>query len=312
MPRLPTKRSVDAVVKEQVELLRRLTLAQENPPGPPSPPPTAASFGTSSQAVEQVTAALARHHEWSRQTGAGTTVGWFLFVAVMVVSLGTEIGAGMETDSNSRWLFWAVVFDLWLSIYVAAKVSRRVRKRVLTWKRGSDPFRRTGITRETVYRVTRFQAAEQAWQESEAKRLAEWRSEKQEEVRLAVEREREARRARADHWTSLTGVEFESELGEVYSRLGYEVTQTRATGDEGIDLILRRPGELVVVQCKQHGKPAGQHFVRDLYGAMMHHGAQKSVLACTAGFTEAVRKFAKGKPIELLDLNGILSLAGQH
>ena len=229
----------------------------------------------------------------------------------MGLSLVTEIAAGISMSTDNALRFWTWVFDLWLSIYVAVKVARRIRRRVLTWKRGRDPFRRTGITQETVYRVTRFQAAERAWQESESKRLAEWRSRREEEVRLAAEREREARRARANHWTSLTGVEFESELGEVYSRLGYEVTQTRATGDEGIDLILRRPGEFVVVQCKQHGKPAGQHFVRDLYGAMMHHGAQKAVLACTAGFTQAVRKFAKGKPIELLDLHGILKLAGQ-
>jgi hypothetical protein len=311
MPRLPSKRSVDAVVKEQVELQRLLARAQENPPSPPSPPPTPVSFRTTSQAVEQVTAARARHDKWSRNTIAGTTVGWFLFVAIMGLSLVTEIAAGMAKEANSGWLFWAVVFDLWLSTYVAAKVSRRVRREVLTWKRGRDPFRRTGITRETVYRVTRFQAAAQAWQESEAKRIAEWRSRRELEVHLAMEREREFARARADHWKKLTGVEFEDELGELYRRLGYEVSRTPATGDEGIDLILRRPGELVVVQCKQHGKPAGQHFVRDLYGAMMHHGAQKAVLACPAGFTKAVRKFASGKPIELLDLNGILRLAGQ-
>jgi len=73
-----------------------------------------------------------------------------------------------------------------------------------------------------------------------------------------VQREKEESNLRSIHrekneyWYSLIGkgVEFEKTLAELFKALGYEVNKTPASGDQGIDLILKKGKETIVVQCK--------------------------------------------------------------
>jgi restriction system protein len=64
--------------------------------------------------------------------------------------------------------------------------------------------------------------------------------------------------------------EFEQLVGEAYRRQGYAVTENIAAGpDEGIDLVLKKDGGLVLVQCKQwRSAKVGVNIVRELLGGM--------------------------------------------
>jgi hypothetical protein len=112
-----------------------------------------------------------------------------------------------------------------------------------------------------------------------------------------------------DYWKSLRGVEFEKALANLYKSLGYSVLITKGSGDEGIDLILEKDNKETIVQCKGHEKPIGVGAIRDLYGVLMHTRADSAILACPAGFTDGVIKFAHGKPIELIELVDIIDMA---
>ena len=93
-------------------------------------------------------------------------------------------------------------------------------------------------------------------------------------------------------------------------RLGYRVESTPVSGDGGVDLILRnKSNEKVVVQCKSYNSPVGPAAARELYGSMMHFGVSKAVLVCPAGFTRGVEEFVKGKPIDLVAAEDLISLA---
>jgi hypothetical protein len=122
----------------------------------------------------------------------------------------------------------------------------------------------------------------------------------------AHERE-EARRAR-EFWVSLDGRSFELELVRLYQATGYAVRLTGGAGDQGVDIELTRDGKTTVVQCKAHAKPVGPAKARELYGAMLHRRADAAILASVAGFTPGVLTFVVGKPIQLLDLDGILAI----
>ena len=154
--------------------------------------------------------------------------------------------------------------------------------------------------RERIYRE-----AERAQQEAERKRERVRR----EAERVQQEAERTRRRKLRDFWMSLSGREFEQELATLYRRQGYEVQSTPTSGDEGIDLIIRKNGEKTVVQCKSHKAPVGPAIVRELYGSMVASRADNAILACTGGFTKGVRDFAKGKPIELIAASELATMA---
>lgn len=111
-----------------------------------------------------------------------------------------------------------------------------------------------------------------------------------------------------DYWTSLDPYGFERAIGTLYQRLGWATEVTRGSGDRGADVLLRRGQELVVVQCKHHGKPVGPGAARDLLGTAQFFGAGRSILVSPAGFTRGVHELARTMPLELVDLEGILAL----
>jgi hypothetical protein len=120
--------------------------------------------------------------------------------------------------------------------------------------------------------------------------------------------QRDYQRRREEYWESLRGVEFEVSLARLYSDLGYAVEITKGSGDEGVDLFLRKDEKVIVVQCKGHGNPIGVGAIRDLYGAMIHFEADSAILACPTGFTTGVEKFAKDKPIQLISATDLVEM----
>ena len=115
-------------------------------------------------------------------------------------------------------------------------------------------------------------------------------------------------RTMREHWMALGGLEFERELASLFRGLGYAVEQTPASGDGGVDLILRRQGRTTIVQCKTTQAPTGPNVVRDLYGTMVAFGANDAILASLSGCTGGVRAFIKGKPIAVLDMDDVIRM----
>lgn len=113
-------------------------------------------------------------------------------------------------------------------------------------------------------------------------------------------------RTQQEFWLSLSGKRFEQELAYLYSKLGYKIQLTPTTADKGIDIILKKNGKTIVVQCKAHKKPVSPHVVRDLYGTLVDSQADEAILASISGFTSGVKDFVVDKPIGLISLEDII------
>ena len=151
-----------------------------------------------------------------------------------------------------------------------------------------------------TYRAAKEEAERQQREAERARWEAEWR--RQEAVR-------QQKRKLEKYWIDMDGVEFEQELGNLFRTRGYGVEGTPTSGDQGVDLVLRRNGVTTVVQCKAHKNGVGPAVVRELYGSMTALRADNAILACTGGFTRGVHKFVEGKPIRLLDASAIARMA---
>ena len=110
------------------------------------------------------------------------------------------------------------------------------------------------------------------------------------------------------YWDALDGHAFEKEVASVYQGMGYEVTISKAGGDGGIDLLLRKGIETVAVQCKAHNKPVAPAVARDLYGTMVSNGISKGIIVSKNGFTKGVSEFTANKDIELVDLDMLMKM----
>lgn len=104
--------------------------------------------------------------------------------------------------------------------------------------------------------------------------------------------------------------EFEEVIGEAYKRQGYQVEERGGSQpDGGIDLILRKRDETVLVQCKHwEAEQVGVKIVRELYGVVAAEGATKGIIVTTGYFTRDAEIFAHGKPLLLIRGNELSRL----
>jgi restriction system protein len=104
--------------------------------------------------------------------------------------------------------------------------------------------------------------------------------------------------------------DFEALMAEIYRRQGYLVRgRGGRQADGGIDLELSRGMETVIVQCKHWlNRRVPVHRVRELLGVVTAEGADRGILVATSGFTPDALEFAAGKPLELVDADGLLKL----
>lgn len=115
-------------------------------------------------------------------------------------------------------------------------------------------------------------------------------------------------------WIGKTSIRelFEKEFNET----GGEVRITRASRDGGVDAVAFDPvpirGGKIIIQAKRYTNVVGVSSVRDLYGTVQHEGATKGILVSTADFGPDSFKFAKDKPITLINGSNLLSLLYKH
>jgi hypothetical protein len=101
-----------------------------------------------------------------------------------------------------------------------------------------------------------------------------------------------------DHWCA-----------ERLREQGYQVLEVAGLSDPGIDLIAERDSERLVVQCLRWfgAQPVGEPRLGELYDAMHHEHANGAVVITTGVFSEPALSWAKGKPIQLWDVDRLMT-----
>ncbi|MBB4939134.1 restriction endonuclease Mrr [Streptosporangium album] len=110
--------------------------------------------------------------------------------------------------------------------------------------------------------------------------------------------------------------EFEAFIQNLFAKMGFDTKLYQASGDGGVDCVAYDPhpikGGKFIVQAKLYTKTVEPTHVRDLYGTVQHEGATKGIMITTSGYGPDSYKFANGKPLNLIDGAGLLSLCHQH
>lgn len=100
----------------------------------------------------------------------------------------------------------------------------------------------------------------------------------------------------------MQGVEFENFLAEVFREHGYGVTTTKATGDQGVDLVVSKFGLSVAVQAKGYpGSTVGFSAVQEAYTGKDLYRCHGSAVITNSTFTKAARQAASNLGCTLID-----------
>jgi restriction system protein len=114
----------------------------------------------------------------------------------------------------------------------------------------------------------------------------------------------------------LDGHAFEDAVAVLFERLGYSVTRTPKSGDEGRDLILERYEEIIVVECKHQASAVGRPIVQKLHSAVSTYPrAKKGIIVTSSSFSAGASEYARklkettGVDIALWDYHALLDNA---
>ena len=227
---------------------------------------------------------------------------WIAFAIPLVVALVVSV-ATLDIVSGILWGIVSFLPGIVVSVAVFEIVG------AIKWNRAKAQLSASPVAPQ-IKLYEEAQAAYRMMREEADRVHLEAERERRATQRAHQEAERAGRRKLIDHWMSLDGLELEGEMEVLCRRLGYRVESTPVSGDGGIDLILKdKSGKKVVVQCKSHKSPVGPAAARELYGSMMDFGADKAVLVCPVGFTQGVKDFVRGKPIDLAAAEDLIRLA---
>lgn len=97
------------------------------------------------------------------------------------------------------------------------------------------------------------------------------------------------------------GFEFEEYVGRLFKKLGYNVEQTKLSGDQGADLIIEKDGIKTVIQTKLYSQPVGNKAVQEVVGSIAYYKADAGAVVTNSTFTASAIELANKNNIELID-----------
>lgn len=102
-----------------------------------------------------------------------------------------------------------------------------------------------------------------------------------------------------EYLKSMDPYEFEEFVCKYFESVGYKVTRTPKSGDQGIDGILEKNGTKTIVQAKRVQNYVGQPVIRDVFGTMIAENADAAFIVTTGKVSKQSRDWIGDKPIHI-------------
>lgn len=85
---------------------------------------------------------------------------------------------------------------------------------------------------------------------------------------------------------NMSGIEFENFIGNVLQGLGFSVTQTKASGDQGVDLIATRNAQKYAIQTKRYATAVNNKAIQEVVSGKEYYKADYSWVITNNIFTK--------------------------
>ncbi|MEO2162701.1 MAG: restriction endonuclease [bacterium] len=102
--------------------------------------------------------------------------------------------------------------------------------------------------------------------------------------------------------------DFEVFLGKLFTNLGYTITETPKTGDQGADVLLEKNGSSTVIQAKLYTSPVGNKAVQEAHAAKAHFHCDSAQVITNNTFTRSAQELAGTTGVQLVSREGLTAL----
>jgi restriction system protein len=102
--------------------------------------------------------------------------------------------------------------------------------------------------------------------------------------------------------------DFEHWCARVVSAGGWKAITTKASGDQGADVIAEKDGARLILQCKLYISPVGNKAVQEAFVAQHHYHANGSAVVTNATFTPSAIALAATTGVRLFHYSDLSRL----
>ena len=101
--------------------------------------------------------------------------------------------------------------------------------------------------------------------------------------------------------SNISPLEFEKDICVKLKKLGFRAETTKASGDQGVDVIAERNDIKFAIQCKFYSSPVGNKAVQEVCAGRDFYDADYGVVVTNNTYTPAAKKLADKNEIILLN-----------
>lgn len=106
---------------------------------------------------------------------------------------------------------------------------------------------------------------------------------------------------------AMDGFKFEEFLVTLFRTIGYDVTETKKTGDQGADLFVERFGKKIVIQAKNYTGTVGNSAVQQALAAKAFYNCDEAMVVTNSYFTKSAKELADSSAVRLIDRNKFMT-----
>lgn len=107
--------------------------------------------------------------------------------------------------------------------------------------------------------------------------------------------------------SDMTPLKFEVWCRDILISQGWKAETTKASGDQGADIVAEKLGKRVVIQCKFYTGPVGNKAVQEVSTARHYYGAAYAAVICNQDlYTRGARELAASAHVKLLVADDLL------
>ena len=110
----------------------------------------------------------------------------------------------------------------------------------------------------------------------------------------------------------MTGIEFEHFIGRLLENMGYSAEVTKASGDQGADLIIKKNNLKTVVQAKCYSGSVSNKAIQEVVASIKYYKADGGMVVTNSTFTKGAKELADSNDVRLIDRNRLVELLDRY
>lgn len=112
---------------------------------------------------------------------------------------------------------------------------------------------------------------------------------------------------------ALSGFDFEDFLVHLFQTIGYDVQETKKTGDQGADLFVEKFGVKTVIQAKNYtAGNVGNKAVQEVLAAKSFYHCDSAMVVTNAYFTTSAKELAMSTSVALIDRDALQNYLNEY